>query len=338
MTRLPSHPNGMAGPSCSEQRLCDLQFADLMIWGNGDAFLRHVHGHPGPVVPLPSGYEDDVQRIRERLDAEADKREFFVMHDGVPYRVARVQTIDGHGFFLRRARYPVPKLEALGMKPAMVDMLRALGDRHGMILMAGATGSGKTTTIYSLLDDYATRLGDIIIAIEDPPEIPVQGSYGERRQGLWYQIDAKQAGGYEAAMIAAMRYNPRFVFVGEVRAPSVANEAIRAAVNGHLVVATIHGNSIPGAILALQQIAAAATGSTDLARSILADGLLAVLHQELRPLESEPGKRALHAQMLCLGDDHGLRAKIRSGKLEHLSTDIEAQRMKIARGMLPVAR
>lgn len=320
----------------NESYLSDLEFSDLMLWPDGRAFLRHVVGYQGPIVAVPAPYQQDVERIWALIRSEKREREFFLIHDGVPYRVARVDTVEGSGYFMRRPKYPVPELESLGLEPAMVATLRCMHNYSGMILIAGATGSGKTTTLYSLLTELVNNTGDIAVAVEDPPEIPVQGVYGERGQGLWYQIDAASAGGFETAMIAAMRYNPRYILLGEIRAPKVANEAIRAAVNGHLVLATIHGNSLPGAILALQQIAAAGAGSLDLARSILGDGMALVMHQELRADPDHPGKRQMHADMLCFGNEHGLRAKLRGGKLELLNNDIDAQRMRIARGLLPV--
>lgn len=331
----PGQPVPRDGFESGERRLSSLVFSDLMLWPDGQAFLRHVPGHEGPVIPISADYEADLNEVRARLAAKQDEREFFFEHDDIPYRVARIETIRGHGYFLRRPKFPVPTLGALGMSPAMVQTLRALGRSRGMILVAGATGSGKSTSVYSMLSEYVATQGDIVVGVEDPPEIPVQGVYGERGQGLWYQIDAKKAGGYEVAMVSAMRYNPRYIMVGEIRSPIVANEAVRAAVNGHLVLATIHGNSIVGAVLALQQLAAAAHDSLDLARSILADGLVAVLHQSLHPVPGRPGERSLQVESLCMGEEHGIRAKIRSGKLEQLSTEIEQQRLRMERGQLP---
>ncbi|EEQ11722.1 Nucleotide binding protein [Yersinia mollaretii ATCC 43969] len=317
-------------------KIRDLSFSDLMLWPDGRGFLRHVVGYKGPIIAVPAGFHGDIVAILNAINSEARDKEFFFRHDGVPYRVARIDTIDGSGYFMRRPKYPVPPLNSLGLPPAMAETLLKLGKTSGLVLIAGATGSGKSTTMYSLLNQLVTINGDIAVAVEDPPEIPVQGIYGDKGQGLWYQIDAHTAGGFETAMIAAMRYNPRYIMLGEIRAPKVANEAIRAAVNGHLVLATIHGSSIPGAIMALQQIAAASSGSQELARSILADGLAAVIQQELVPDPEKPGQRKLVAEMLCFGNEHGLRAKIRGGKLEHLSSDIEAQQMRIQRGQLPV--
>ena len=319
----------------SSGKLMELEFSDLMLWPDGRGFLRHVAGYQGPIVAVPEAYKGDVVRIWDLINSEQRGREFFLTHDGVPYRVARIDTINGAGYFMRRPKFPIPQLDSLGLLPATIEALTAIGKTSGMVLIAGSTGSGKSTTMYSYLTNLVSQGGDIAVAVEDPPEIPAQAVYGERGQGLWYQIDAHAVGGFEVAMVAAMRYNPRYIMLGEIREPKVANEAIRAAVNGHLVLATIHGSSLSGAILALQQIAAAGAGSLDLARSILADGLAAVMHQKLVPDPDQPGRRKLQAEMLCFGKDMGLRAKIRGGKLEQLSTEIDAQKMRMLRGQLP---
>lgn len=87
-----------------------------------------------------------------------------------------------------------------------------MGKKRGLLLVSGATGSGKSTTIYALLTYYVQKYGDIAISIEDPPEVPVQGNYGDNQEGVWFQMDARELGGYENAMISAMRYNPRYIF------------------------------------------------------------------------------------------------------------------------------
>ena len=130
-------------------------------------------------------------------------------------------------------------------------------------------------------------------------------------------------------MISAMRYNPRYIFLGEIRSPKTAKEAIRAAVNGHLVVSTIHGSSVQGSLYALQQIASA-EGEMDLVRSIIADGLLCVIHQELHFIDN--GKRKLTCNILCNDGTPSIPSKIRSGKLESLNNEIETQKILLSRG------
>lgn len=312
--------------------LKNLKFSDLMIMADGVSYLRHVEGFLGPVVPTPDYLHVEIAKIKSDLD-QFVPNEFFYEDNGVPYRVTRVISLKGSGYFLRRPMFPVPAIEDLGLQPIQLDMFLKLPNKQGMVLLAGATGSGKTTTAYSLLSNYVVNYGDIIIAIEDPPELPIQGAFGENSKGLWYQIDVTKVGGFQNAMISAMRYNPRYIFIGEIRSPEVANEALRAAVNGHLVIATIHSHGVIGAIMALQQLASAANGSAELARSILADGLLAISHQKLERIPTQPGARKLVSDTFYIGEHPGIKSCIRTGKLELLANDIEQQRTLIRKGM-----
>ena len=311
--------------------LKDIFFADLLILEDG-FFFRYLEGEKESVVKVPVVYRDEVIRIRDEVIEIVRTRkenEFFYSSMNIPYRVAVIRTISGTGYFLRRLKLPVPVLDTLGFSDSVLSTLKSLGKARGLILVAGATGSGKSTTIYSLLTNYLSVYGDVVLSVEDPPELPVQGGYFDR--GIWYQVDANAVGGYEKAMISEMRYNPRYIFLGEIRSSLSAREAIRAAVNGHLVVTTIHGNSLQGAIYALQQIALGSNSDIDLVRSILGDGLLAVLHQEL--IFTPAGTRKLQADLLYIGGIPGITSKIRSGKLELLNNDIDTQNILLNKGI-----
>ncbi len=311
--------------------LKNIFFADLLIL-EGGFFFRYLEGEKESVVKVPVVYRDEVIRIRDEVTEIAKIRqenEFFYSNMNIPYRVAVIHTISGTGYFLRRLKLPVPVLDTLGFSDSILSTLKSLGKARGLILVAGATGSGKSTTIYSLLTNYLSVYGDVVLSVEDPPELPVQGGYFDR--GIWYQMDANAVGGYEKAMISAMRYNPRYIFLGEIRSSISAREAIRAAVNGHLVVTTIHGNSLQGAIYALQQIALGSNSDIDLVRSILGDGLLAVLHQDL--IFTTAGTRKLQAELLYVGGVPGITSKIRSGKLELLNNDIDTQNILLNKGI-----
>lgn len=310
--------------------LNDLTFADLLLTDKSAVF-RYLEGQDKPISAVPDLYLKEAEKIKNNIQSIKTEKgnEFFYSHNGTPYRVTVINTVNGVGYFLRKLRLPVPQLDTLGFSHAIMTTLKNLGRKRGLILIGGATGSGKSTTIYSLLTEYVSTYGDIVISIEDPPELPVQGTYGQHDHGIWYQIDAREAGGYENAMIAAMRYNPKYIFLGEIRSPKTAKEAIRAAVNGHLVISTIHGNSVQGALYALQQIASA-EGEPELARSIIADSLLCVIHQELQFLSD--GKRKLNCNILCTNNSPAIASKIRSGKLELLNNELEAQKIMLSRG------
>ncbi|MGK0601837.1 ATPase, T2SS/T4P/T4SS family [Yokenella regensburgei] len=305
-----------------DSELKDISFSDLILTHEDRVFFRYVPGSTNPVIEfkIHNDLMNSIHELKNQL-ATMTSNEFFFMWDHVPFRVTRIMTVKGENYFLRRPMYPVPRFECLGYEKRQVSNFMSLGDKSGLVLFSGATGSGKSTSMYSLMTELVQEHGDIVISIEDPPEIPVNSVYGETGHGLWYQVDATKAGGYEKAMISAMRYNPKFIMMGEIRSAEAANEAVRAAVNGHLVLTTIHGGSIQGAVLALQQIAAAGLRSQELARSIIADGLVAVIHQKL-VRSRKTGERKMDAQTLFINSDDGMKSKIRNGKIELLSTDI----------------
>ncbi|MDD4642544.1 MAG: ATPase, T2SS/T4P/T4SS family [Erysipelotrichaceae bacterium] len=121
---------------------------------------------------------------------------------------------------------------------------KKLRSNEGLILISGPTGSGKTTTAYSLLQKLASRR---VYTIEDPIEmffpniIQIQVN---KRQGLDYQTGIKQL----------LRHDPDVIFIGEIRDEHEAQMAIRSALTGHLVIATIHAKDCAGAILRIQDL------------------------------------------------------------------------------------
>lgn len=113
-----------------------------------------------------------------------------------------------------------------------------LNMRNGLVLFSGPTGSGKTTTLYSLLN---TKKDKIIYTIEDPIEI-----YNDNF--IQVQINEKQNLDYEEGIKQIMRHDPDIIMIGEIRDKKAATMAIRAANTGHLVLATIHASSASSCI------------------------------------------------------------------------------------------
>ena len=133
------------------------------------------------------------------------------------------------------------KIEDLGIKEYTAKpLLNSLSKTKGIIITTGPTGSGKTTTLYALLNKI--NHPDIkLITIEDPIEYHLEGV-------MQTQIDTEQGYTFAAAMRSLLRQNPNVIMVGEIRDEETAKTAIEAAMTGHLVLSTIHTNSAAGAI------------------------------------------------------------------------------------------
>lgn len=132
-------------------------------------------------------------------------------------------------------------LQKLGFLPAMMEGFENLFSRtYGIVLVTGPTGSGKSTTLYSVLNRLNT--GDKnILTIEDPVEYQIEGIT---------QVQVNNAAGlsFAAGLRTMLRQDPNIIMVGEIRDSETAQIAIEAALTGHLVLATLHTNDAPGAV------------------------------------------------------------------------------------------
>ncbi|MES2771071.1 MAG: ATPase, T2SS/T4P/T4SS family [Pseudomonadota bacterium] len=167
----------------------------------------------------------------------------------VDFRVASQPTIHGENIVLRildRQKGIVP-LEGLGLDDDQLDQLKLMIARpEGIILMTGPTGSGKTTTLYSVLNHISNE-GLNIMTLEDPVEYPM---------ALVRQTSVSEATKLDFAngIRSMMRQDPDIILVGEIRDADTAEMALRAAMTGHQVFSTLHTNSAMGAIPRLLDI------------------------------------------------------------------------------------
>ena len=320
----------------SSPRLKEIKFADLTLSqeDGGDDIIANLEGSEAPVQPVPDEFKKDVSELRRKLKEEwgrVGRRDFYLNHDGVPYRVSVLEALQGNFFCLRRPMYPIPRLDELGIPDGVMRVLELLGRRTGLLLLVGATGAGKTTTAYSLLQEYLLAYGDKAVSAEDPPEVEVDlTGFGE---GRWYQ-KAVANGDFAEAMRDMLRNDPRYIFLGETRSTEVAQAVIRASVSGHLVLTTIHGGSVTEGIQALVQLASAG-GMGERFRADLANGLLGVMQQKLET--EEGGRRRLKLQCLFADGQPGIKNTIRDGNLQSLVSEIERQGALVGQGKLPVS-
>jgi len=168
---------------------------------------------------------------------------------GIDLRVSSIPTMLGEKIVIRvldKANLHV-RFETLGFRPeAMSTFVRMLRQPHGLVLVTGPTGSGKTTTLYSSL--YLLRSPERnIVTVEDPVEYQLD---------MIHQIQAHDAIGLTFARVlrSVLRQDPDVIMIGEIRDEETARIAVQAALTGHLVLATLHTNDAPGAVARLTEM------------------------------------------------------------------------------------
>jgi type II secretory ATPase GspE/PulE/Tfp pilus assembly ATPase PilB-like protein len=166
---------------------------------------------------------------------------------------------------LRRGRSLMP-LSQLGFKPAIESRLHGLIRRpQGILLAVGPTGSGKTTTLYALINEIRQEPLNIV-TIEDPVEYEVDGV-------SQVQVNEKAGLTFSKALRSILRQDPDVILVGEVRDADTANTAFHAAMTGHLVLSTLHATDSVSAVLRLCELG--------VDRTIIASALIGVIAQRL---------------------------------------------------------
>lgn len=303
--------------------LHDLDFIDLYISLYADLPSYYQSAKPGTFImlphDLPAEYDDDVAQLRRELEeALGNADEVGLTYDGMRLRASKVRTTRNETWAaLRRIAAQPPALEQLGFNKPVVEALLGLGKREGLILICGGTGKGKTTTAASLLYHYLTNNGGVALTIEDPVEYLLDGRHGEA--GLCYQIEIRQEEDWTEYLKRGLRWHPRYIMVGELRTPEAANQLLRAANSGHLVITTMHSGSLEEGLEGLLHLGEQAIGEH--APILLASGLTAVLYQNF--LSHSIEAKLYVTESHNLGDP--VRALIRERHIGQATTFVDQQ-------------
>src|SRR3989339_898280 len=176
-------------------------------------------------------------RIDEHFAAQDGKFQFKVKNDQIDVRVSIVPITEGENVVMRLLSTKSRKmdLDSLGLDSADLDKIKkAIKSPHGMILVTGPTGSGKTTTIYEFLKILNTK--EIHIAtIEDPVEYDIEGI-------SQIQVNKKTNLTFANGLRAIVRQDPDIIMIGEIRDHETADIAVNSGLTGHLVLSTLHAN------------------------------------------------------------------------------------------------
>lgn len=200
------------------------------------------------------------------------------------FRVSLFRKIGGIGATFRAVSPTIPSLSEIGLPPVVEKMLDA---RQGMILVTGSTGTGKSTTLASLIDLLNQRRRLNIITLEDPIEfvhVSQKSLVIQREIGVHVQT-------YSDGLRAALREDPDVILVGELRDPQTILMAMTAAETGHLVLGTLHTTSATKTIDRI--IDAMPTEQKAQAASFLAQHLRGVISQKLVRTADGRGRKVI---------------------------------------------
>ena len=207
--------------------------------------------------------------IAERRLPQDGRIELNVGGSPVDLRVSILPTMFGESVVMRVLDRTVVQLDLnkIGMDPSILNNFRKTIHRpHGIVLVTGPTGSGKTTTLYSALNE----LNDIetkVITTEDPIEYDIDGI-------VQVPINSEIGVTFASALRAILRHDPDIILVGEIRDYETAEIAVQSSLTGHLVFSTLHTNDAPSAITRLRDMGVPTFLITATVEAILAQRLV----------------------------------------------------------------
>ncbi len=301
------------------QTVIDKQASDLHLTVKEPPMLR-IHGQLEPIENLPLLNAKDVEQYALKtmtLEQQAQVMERggtdFALNyqDKARFRVSVYKQKGNYGLALRLLPNQKLTLEEIGLSEAVKELLFR---PRGLILMTGPTGSGKTTTLASMINVINQERGGHILTFEDPIEY-----LHEHKKGIITQRElGDDVPDFANAIRSGLRQDPDVMMVGEMRDPVTIEAAITAAETGHVVFSTLHTT---GAAKTVDRILGVFPPSQqELIRMQLSTSLLAVISQVLVPRCDKPGRVAAFEIMIATP---AIQNYIRENKTFRILSDIQ---------------
>jgi len=294
--------------------------SDAIIRGNCPVILRingilyaqkQVSFTPREVDGVVASLLNDSQKRELRYRRSVD---FSSTHGGVNMRLNICSTAQGLLLSIRFLPPQVPSIDELNLHPSLKELSKK---RSGLVLICGATGSGKTSTVAALINEVNTTRAAHILTLEDP----IEYRFGNKLS----VVDQRELGthfnNFEEAMVDAMRQLPDVIMVGELRDKDVINNTINLAESGHLVIGTLHAQNVESAIFRLQH--SFPPEIQELVCLRLSWVLQAVIVQRLTRL---PNMDFLVPHLSILRSNTGVRNTIREMRINQLPSFLEVRR------------
>ncbi|MDA1044216.1 MAG: type IV pilus twitching motility protein PilT [Verrucomicrobia bacterium] len=300
-------------------QLCvDEGASDLHITTHSPPLLR-MNGSLQPIDSAPLN-GDDTERLmksitspdhQQRLREQGGSDFGFSFGTQARFRVSIFKQKGSVGVVLRQIPKTLLSLDTIGLPPQVKELLYK---PRGMILVTGPTGSGKSTTLASMVNVINEQRDCHIITVEDPIEY-----YHEHKNSIVTQREiGVDVPTFKEALRRALRQDPDVILVGEMRDLETMEAAISAAETGHLVFATLHTT---GAARTVDRIVDAfPTDQQEQIRTQLASGIVAVVSQLLLVRADGPGRVAAFEIMISTPS---IQALIRDNKTYRITSDIQ---------------
>lgn len=294
------------------------QASDLHLLPNLPPYIRI----DGDLQPLPEEGIMTPEVIRAtalNIMSIAQQRQFeqelsldmsMSINDVGTFRVSLLHEKNGIGCVFRIVPSIIPTFEQLSLPPILKTLLLI---PHGLILVTGPTGSGKSTTLAAMIDYINNIRSSHIITIEDPIEY-----YYQSKKSIINQIQVgRDTPSFAKALRASLRQDPDVILIGELRDLETINMALTAAETGHIVLSTLHASSAPLAISRIIDVFP--TGEKNRIRNLLAESLQAILCQTLVK-RVDKGRIAAFEIMLV---NPAIRHYLRQDMIAHMETVIQ---------------
>jgi twitching motility protein PilT len=276
----------------------------------------------GEMVPLDTDHltPEDTERLMKSITSEQNQQQVrqdggtdfgFAFGDKARFRVSVFRQRGHVGMVLRTIPNDLLTLEQIGLPPSVKELLYK---PRGLVLVTGPTGSGKSTTLASMINIINQDRSCHIITVEDPIEF-----YHEHQRSVITQREiGVDVPSFSEALRRALRQDPDIILVGEMRDLETIEAAVTAAETGHLVFGTLHTT---GAAETVDRIVDAfPTDQQEQVRTQLAATLVAVISQVLLQREDRPGRVAAFEIMISTPS---IRASIRDNKTFRITSDIQ---------------
>ena len=297
---------------------CDFGASDLHL-AVGDPPVLRVHGDLQP-LDMPVLEPEDTELLMRTICTEAQMESVqnnggadfgLPFEDRARFRVSVFKQKGRIGLVLRQIPNEMIPLKKIGLPEEINELLYK---PRGLILVTGPTGSGKTTTLTSMLDFINVNRAAHIITIEDPIEF-----YHNHKKSVVTQREiGADVPSFAEAIRRALRQDPDVILVGEMRDLETMGAAITAAETGHLVFGTLH--TTDSASTVDRMVGAFPTDQQGQIRMQLSVGLVAVISQLLIPRIDKPGRVAAFEIMV---NTPSIAAMIRDGNTHRITSDIQ---------------